>query len=108
MLNKQEQKVKLPTMTKPMSDEVLADYERGFAAEGELRGTHACEEIRRLQRGGAAIRTVDIVFDGPPSHVAPGFVEVEVGGKSTTLGEWVEIRDGYWALRFLARLEKKA
>ena len=37
-------------MDKPMSDEVLADYERGFEAEGELRGTHACREIRQLRK----------------------------------------------------------
>ena len=37
-------------MTKPMSDEVLADYERGFEAEGELRGLDACQEIRRLRQ----------------------------------------------------------
>jgi aspartate aminotransferase-like enzyme len=37
-------------LSKPMSDEVLADYEQGFEAEGELRGTHACQEIRRLRQ----------------------------------------------------------
>lgn len=37
-------------MSKPMSDDVLADYERGFAAEGELRGLDACQEIRRLRQ----------------------------------------------------------
>lgn len=36
-------------MTEPMPDDVLADYERGFAAEGELRGVDACREIRRLR-----------------------------------------------------------
>lgn len=37
-------------MTEPMSDEVLADYERGFEAEGELRGVDTCREIRRLRQ----------------------------------------------------------
>ena len=36
-------------MREPMSDEVLADYERGFEAEGELRGVETCREIRRLR-----------------------------------------------------------
>ena len=37
-------------MTKPITDDVLADYERGFAAEGELRGMDTCREIRRLRQ----------------------------------------------------------
>jgi hypothetical protein len=43
---------------------------------------------------------IDIVFDGPPSHKAPGFVEVEnAAGQSISIGEWVHRDDGYWALR---------
>lgn len=44
-------------------------------------------------------RTIDIVFDGPPSHEAPRFVEVERDGQSIRLGEWVRREDGHWALR---------
>lgn len=44
-------------------------------------------------------KTIDIVFDGPPSHDAPRFVEVERDGKSIRFGEWVHRDDGYWALR---------
>ncbi len=44
--------------------------------------------------------TVDIVFDGTPSHESGRFVEVEdMQGKSINLGEWVERTDGYWVLR---------
>lgn len=43
---------------------------------------------------------VDIVFDGPPEHVAGRFVEVEdAQGQGLKFGEWVERPDGYWALR---------
>lgn len=43
---------------------------------------------------------IDIVFDGPPSHEAPRFLEVENHeGKSICVGQWVKRVDGYWALR---------
>lgn len=46
------------------------------------------------------MRTIDVVFDGPPSHESGRFVEVEdESGKSVNCGEWVERDDGYWALR---------
>jgi hypothetical protein len=45
---------------------------------------------------------VDIVFDGPPDHKNPEFIEVESSaGRSIRFGEWIE-RDGRgyrWALR---------
>ena len=45
-------------------------------------------------------KTIDIVFDGPPSHESGRFVEVEDdSGKSIGVGEWVERDDGLWALR---------
>jgi hypothetical protein len=48
-----------------------------------------------------AKRTIDIVFDGPPSHESGRFVEVESpAGKSIRFGEWVQREDGYWVLRF--------
>ena len=45
------------------------------------------------------MKTIDIVFDGPPEHEAGRFVEVERDGKSIRLGEWVNRPDGYWVLR---------
>lgn len=46
------------------------------------------------------MKIIDIVFDGPPDHVAPRFVEVENGeGRSVSVGEWIEREDGLWALR---------
>lgn len=43
---------------------------------------------------------VDIVFDGPPSHVAGRFVEAESpAGVGVRIGEWIDRGDGYWALR---------
>jgi hypothetical protein len=52
---------------------------------------------------------MDIVFDGPPDHVAPRFVEVEVGGAGVGVGEWIQRPDGYWVLRLSAeQLEKAA
>ena len=41
---------------------------------------------------------LDIVFDGPPGPEAGRFVEVERGGASVSVGEWIE-QDGYWRLR---------
>lgn len=43
---------------------------------------------------------IDIVFDGPPSHHAGRFVEVEDDrGVSIRVGSWVQRDDGYWVLR---------
>lgn len=43
---------------------------------------------------------IDIVFDGPPGHEAPRFVEVEnEKGKSISVGDWISRGDGTWALR---------
>ena len=64
------------------------------------------ETVRRVMKEfalSAATRTeiVDIVFDGPPSHDNPRFVEVESPpGTSIKFGEWVHREDGYWAIRF--------
>ncbi len=44
--------------------------------------------------------TVDIVFDGPPSHESGRFIEVEDSdGNSIKFGEWLKRPDGYWVLR---------
>jgi hypothetical protein len=45
------------------------------------------------------MKTIDIVFDGPPGHESGRFVEVERDGKSISLGEWQQRSDGYWVLR---------
>lgn len=43
---------------------------------------------------------INIIFDGPPSHESGRFVEVENdGGRSISVGEWIERGDGLWALR---------
>jgi hypothetical protein len=53
------------------------------------------------------IRTIQIVFDGPPSHEMPRFVEVEDGqGRSISVGEWKERADGKWALVLQAKLDQ--
>ena len=45
-------------------------------------------------------RIVDVLFDGPPSHEAPRFIEVESPpGTSVSFGEWVARGNGLWALR---------
>ena len=43
--------------------------------------------------------TLDVVFDGPPSHEGGRFVECEANGRSVRAGEWIDRGDGYWALR---------
>jgi hypothetical protein len=46
---------------------------------------------------------IDIVFDGPPSHDMPRFVEVEDSRRrSVDVGEWIHRDDGYWVLRLTA------
>ena len=53
--------------------------------------------IKAREEGGPHI---DVVFDGPPSHKPPGFVEVEdSSGRGMRYGEWVERSDGYWVER---------
>jgi len=52
---------------------------------------------------------VDIVFDGPPSHVSGRFIEVEdADGKSIDVGEWIERPSGDWALRLTISSRKPA
>ena len=44
--------------------------------------------------------SIDIVFDGPPSHESGRFVEVEdEHRRGIRIGEWIERDDGLWALR---------
>jgi len=45
-------------------------------------------------------KKLTILFDGPPSHVSPRFIEVEDGeGRSFNAGDWVERADGLWELQ---------
>ena len=52
--------------------------------------------------------TIDIIFDGPPSHESGRFVEVERDGKSINYGEWEELDNGLWALRIFDPAEHEA
>ncbi len=43
--------------------------------------------------------TINIIFDGPPSHESGRFVEVENdAGESIRVGEWIDRGDTTWAL----------
>ena len=55
---------------------------------------------RRLDPSTVLVDYIDVVFDGPPSHVSGRFVEVESpANRGVKLGEWVQ--DGeWWRLRF--------
>lgn len=47
---------------------------------------------------------VDVVFDGPPSHESGRFVECEEpDGRSVKAGEWIDRKNGLWALRIPLR-----
>lgn len=48
-----------------------------------------------------SVTEIDIVLDGPPSHEAGRFVEIEhaLHGHSMNVGQWVERDDGYWVIR---------
>ena len=49
---------------------------------------------------GLVLKTVDIVFDGPPGPEGPRFVEVEdMKGAGVRVGEWMDRGNGLWALR---------
>lgn len=51
----------------------------------------------------AITQPINVVFDGPPSHEAGRFVEVELDdGRSIHVGEWSERPDGLWSLRITA------
>jgi len=55
------------------------------------------QQLAAAQERTMAIR---IIFDGPPGPDAGQFVEVETDtGESISIGEWIDRKDGYWALR---------
>ncbi len=46
------------------------------------------------------LRTIDLVFDGPPGPECGRFVETEnEHGHSIGVGDWIQRPDGYWVLR---------
>ena len=51
---------------------------------------------------------INIIFDAPPSHESGRFVEVETDdGKGIKVGEWIDRKDGYWALRITSLPKNK-
>jgi hypothetical protein len=48
---------------------------------------------------------IEVIFDGPPGHNMPRFIEVEdENGFRTTVGEWFSCGiDGRWGLRISAK-----
>lgn len=45
------------------------------------------------------IQELHIVFDNPPGHEGPRFIECEdADGKSVNAGHWYKRDDGYWEL----------
>ena len=55
------------------------------------------QQLAAAQERTMAIR---IIFDGPPGPDAGQFVEVETDTReSISIGEWIDRKDGYWALR---------
>lgn len=93
-------------MTDPAANQSALFIEIENAArclENGMAPATVAQKLRRL--AAKEVERVDIVFDGPPGHFAPQFVEVENSeGKSFRLGEWVKRPDGYWAIRFSAAL----
>jgi hypothetical protein len=86
-----------------VSQDVLAEWRKARSAyvlakarllrEIERQGFRATP---RPRAGGY----VDVVFDGPPDHEPPRFVEVEdEWGRSIRVGEWIRRPDEHWALR---------
>jgi hypothetical protein len=79
----------------------LEAMERGYFRE--MKRAHEAESglaaLLALRKESDELRSIDIVFDGPPSHESGRFVEVERGAASIKIGEWVHRPDGYWVLR---------
>lgn len=65
-----------------------------------FEGTRADLNTLGISPDNAPNRTIDVVFDGPPSHESGRFVETEdLSGASVSVGTWIDRGDGYWALR---------
>ena len=79
------------------SDEYMfkKNHEVGCKA---LRGEMPSEEPRETSE--KQMNFIDVVFDGPPSHLSGRFVETEdPTGKGISAGQWIDRGDGLWALR---------
>ena len=67
----------------------------------------ALNDMKNRIAQSAPIQTIDIVFDGPPSHQSGRFVEVEnAEGHSIRVGEWLQRPDSYWVLRLKAEVKQ--
>lgn len=76
------------------------DHEAEYSKQIDAHREQLRLDITRLASPAAAFATVDVVFDGPPSHESGRFVECEDGkGRSINAGEWIQRHDGLWALR---------
>ncbi len=76
------------------------EYEQALQAEQIAQEEDDARQAEMAATNEQMERFIDIVFDGPPSHVTGRFVEVENDqGASINFGEWVKREDGYWVLR---------
>lgn len=74
----------------------IADESRACA----LFQSHIRELEAQLAAAQERTMAIRIIFDGPPGPDAGQFVEVETDtGESISIGEWIDRKDGYWALR---------
>jgi hypothetical protein len=73
-----------------------------FLAATELKILRERMELATRVMSGrvGTVEHIDIVFDGPPDHIAPKFIEVENDkGASINFGEWIKRDDGYHVIR---------
>lgn len=72
-----------------------------FLAATELKSLRERMALAtKVMSGRGTMEHIDIVFDGPPDHIAPKFIEVENDkGASFNFGEWVKRDDGYYMIR---------
>ena len=69
-------------------------------SEWQYRTDRIAELEAQLAAAQERTMAIRIIFDGPPGPDAGQFVEVETDtGESISIGEWIDLKDGYWALR---------
>lgn len=86
--------------TQHMTSQVLTGDER-LAIDRVLDAARKQDNLTKWWRQNDFI---DIVFDGPPSHISGRFVEVEdPDRKSISVGDWIERDDGHWVLRLAVK-----
>ena len=85
------------------SERIIADLKAELRAkENTIKSKNKLIEKLVEQLAAAQERTmaIRIIFDGPPGPDAGQFVEVETDTReSISIGEWIDRKDGYWALR---------